>query len=243
MKYLVIAIIGAVVIAFAWWLGDREVSEAQRSRRKLIAFVVSVTFSTWVFWSSAGPLVGGLFVIFSPIIIIVAGLSGFLFRKVSKDALRMYGIGVLTFILATATLFPLSDLVKRIPFPKVERVLYEYEVEVETPEKFRRARGECKGKDYTNWSMEDFTLDLGNGRLLSVSLSDNKKGFRSRKGVFNKKNRPGEPSKDRDLQPIQRLTFMGTHNGTSRLIEPHEFEDFFGPGYRYRRVRLIPAKD
>ena len=239
MEILLYIFIGFVLLVF---LGAGTSDRWEGRIKKPFAIVILVTLATWVFWwISDDPMEGVVLTALSPVIL--AGCA-IIIRLVAKKAQRWFWLGVFTFLMASFALIPITGLLEKIPSWAGSNM--KVVLEVETPDGRITASGDCYVREKLlgvldsrrceySVSMESFTLDLGEARVMTVSLAaDESTVILSCRGEIT--------DKVDELLVKMPIIFTGTNGSETQQLDPWHFDDFFGLGVRYRKMWVVPME-
>lgn len=255
MLTLLLLIFGGTLMR---WVLNPETSPWTEGRwRMSVPLVVIVTIGTWTFWLVSGPLML-MAAFFMPyislgipagiaVLLAVAGAADPEFKALWK----WYGLTLLTILGATIALFVLVPMLNHLP--QWEECRFKVALEVDTPEGVRTASNVYRIK--TNrieslrqnvsgrQSMEggDFVLDLGARGRVDVSLVKGRQNqlLHYPEEVFGRTEyRRGKTGGRVELTGDLRPELTGERDGRSMSLRPEDFEEFFGPGVRFRRAWL-----
>ncbi|EGB15134.1 hypothetical protein DND132_1928 [Pseudodesulfovibrio mercurii] len=215
--------------------------------KKPVGIALLVVPGTWLFWWLADIAEGTAVILGSPLILLVMAV---LVRLFARRAFKWFWWGVLVFVLASVLLIPMAGLLERVPSWSGYDV--SVTLEADTPDGPRSASGICRltgnlfgtlvrgGGGGHTLSMDPLTLDLGEGRSVTLTLGPNP-GTVSvpGSGVGGAVKRSLVSGKDRGRFVNAMRPVHTARNGREvRVIRPQDFAAFFGPGYRFQRMTL-----
>ena len=215
---------------------------------KPVAVMILITVQTWFFWWLVDePIAGVAFIMYSTVILVVGAIA---MRVVARESQRWFWLAVLTFIVASFLLVPISALLEKIPAWNGFDVAVT--VEVDTPDGLKSASGICRltgnmlglinhgGGGKHSISMDDLPLDLGDGRSVTLALGEGRKRVSVPKKGMGIEFKRSLMNGDRRGMFIDAMkpTFIARNTDEVQPIEPSKFQEFFGPGYRFVAMSL-----
>ncbi|WP_338669151.1 hypothetical protein [Pseudodesulfovibrio methanolicus] len=241
LVFLMVGFLAFVIV------GSGTEDEWQGRIKKPVGLALLGTAVTWIFWWMVDPVEGGVFLLYSPLILLVMAV---LTRLAGRGAAKWFWLGVLAFVSASVLLIPIVKLLERVPSWDGYDVVVT--LEADTPEGPRSASGICRlrgelfdlltrdGNRQYSFSMDSIFLDLGEGRSVTLSLRPSGgrlslppkgAGLKYKHSLVNGKERVRFVNA---MQPV----YTARNGQKTMVIRPAESAAFFGPGYSLGRMIL-----